>query len=294
MKKVHIEQILKYLEQEKIPYEYIGSLDVEVKGFSSLHNYQPQSLTWQKKEDIEIPTDVRLCVVEKGLNHQYKNAIITPASKLAFFGIIENLLTEKKEKTPIGFNTYIGEDVAVGEGVTIGNNCNIDGNIVIGNDTIIGDNVVIKNKVTIGEKCTIQSLSVIGEDGFGYTEKGDIKTMIDHYGGVKIGNNVFIGNHVNIARGTIDDTIIESGVKIAPSSHIGHNNHIGANAVIICSKLYGSVNTGENAYITASVVRNQCDIGKNVLVGMGSVVTNDVQENKVVIGAPAKVLRDNK
>ena len=115
----------------------------------------------------------------------------------------------------IGEYTYIGPNVILGENVRIGNNCSISGQVNIGKDTVISDNVVIRNKVTIGEKCHIQALSVIGEDGFSYTEDADHnKTMVKHHGGVQIGNNVFIGTHVNIARGTIDDTCISDGVKL--------------------------------------------------------------------------------
>ena len=115
--------------------------------------------------------------------------------------------------------------------------------------------------------------------------------MIKHYGSVRIGDDVFIGSHVNIARGTIDDTVIHSGVKIAPTTHIGHNNIVGENATIICSQLFGSVCTGEDAYITSSVVRNQCKVGKNTMIGMGSVVTKDIMDNNVAIGSPARVIR---
>ena len=57
---------------------------------------------------------------------------------------------------------------------------------------------------------------------------------------------------------------------------------------MICSQLFGSVNIGENAYVTSSVVRNQCKIGNNAVVGMGSVVTKDVENGITVIGVPAK------
>lgn len=154
--------------------------------------------------------------------------------------------------------------------------------------------MVIRNKVKIGQRCHIQALPVIGEDGFGYSEnKQHEKTMIKHYGGVYIGNDVFIGTHVNIARGTIDDTIISDGVKIAPSTHIGHNNIIGKDTTVICSQLYGSVQIGDDSYIVGSIVKNQCKIGDQTLIGMGTVVTKDVASNQVAVGIPAKVIRKN-
>ena len=117
--------------------------------------------------------------------------------------------------------------------------------------------------------------------------------MVTHFGGVQIGDNVFIGSHVNIARGTIDDTIIHNGVKIAPSTHIGHNNNIGENATIICSNLYGSVRIGNDSYITASTIQNQCVIGSHTVIGMGSLVTRDIPDNVIAFGIPAKVQKEN-
>lgn len=39
------------------------------------------------------------------------------------------------------------------------------------------------------------------------------------------------------------------------------------------------------------MIRNQTHIGENSLVGMGAVVIKDVEENDVVAGVPAKVIR---
>lgn len=111
-------------------------------------------------------------------------------------------------------------------------------------------------------------------DGFGSVvdSRTGEKKMVEHFGGVKIGNGVFIGSHVNIAQGTIDSAVIGGGVEIVPSIHIGHNNVVGNNATIICPALYGSVKTGAGFYITASAIQNQTEIGENKVMGMGSVV----------------------
>ena len=67
---------------------------------------------------------------------------------------------------------------------------------------------------------------------------------------------------------------------------------MGKNATVICSQSYGSVEIGENAYIAGSIIRNQCSIGKNTIIGMGSVVTKDIEPNKIAMGIPAKVTKD--
>ena len=163
----------------------------------------------------------------------------------------------------------------------------------IGDNTRISDNVVIKGKTEIGKRCVIQSFVVIGEDGFGYYEEcGYKKKMIKHYGGVIIGDEVFIGAHTNIARGTIDDTVISDGVKIAPSTHIGHNGYIGEDSVVICSQLYGSVKLERDVYVVGSIIKNQTTVQEHSMVGMGTIVTKNIEKNKLVVGVPAKVIRE--
>lgn len=292
-----ISDIVEYLEQEQLDFRVIGDINMKIVGFSSISKYTDGTITWIKnKENLcKVIGKITACVVQEGVDVSCPVQIVSKESKAVFFAILEHFFDNQEQNAKmIGEYTYIGPNVILGENVRIGNNCSISGQVNIGKDTVISDNVVIRNKVTIGEKCHIQALSVIGEDGFSYTEDADHnKTMVKHHGGVQIGNNVFIGTHVNIARGTIDDTCISDGVKIAPSTHIGHNNQIGKNTTVICTQSYGSVEMGENAYVVGSILRNQCKIGHDTIIGMGSVVTKDVEAGKVAMGTPAKVVRDN-
>lgn len=295
---ITVKQIAAYLEKENLPHFLQGNPETAVCGFSSLSRYREGTITWINSPDKSIPAaiPVSACVIQEGADLAAAGKIITPQSKAVFFSILEHFWGNNNDNNmpDIGPGTVIGPHVRIGENVKIGCSCSITGDVSIGDGTVIADNVVIRNRVKIGCNCTIQSLVVLGEDGYGYSEDDlHIKTMIKHFGGVSVGDNVFIGSHTNIARGTIDDTVIESGTKIAPSTHIGHNNDIGKNASIVCSKLFGSVTVGENAYVSASTVRNQAKIGKDAIVGMGSVVTADVEANRVVVGAPAKVIREN-
>ena len=296
-KLVKIKEIESYLKEKKFDFKIEGDKEGVVSGFSSLEKYQNNALTWvkSKKNVPKEKLDVYACVVQKGVEIEAKIKIISENSKAVFFSILEEFWGNNDEgDLMIGKGSVIGQNVYLEDGVRIGCNCSITGDICIGAGTTIGDNVVIKNKVDIGKNCVIQSLTVIGEAGYGYSEdENHVKTMIKHFGGVIIEDDVFIGSHTNIARGTIDDTVIKKGVKIAPSTHIGHNNYIGENAAIVCSQSFGSVRIGNNAYVSSSVIRNQSKIGSNAIVGMGSVVIKDVEDNKVVVGSPAKAIREN-
>ena len=65
--------------------------------------------------------------------------------------------------------------------------------------------------------------------------------------------------------------------------------------VVAISAVLGSVKIRNRAYIApCAVIMNQTEVGENALVELGAVVTQNVEANKVVVGIPAKVIRDNK
>ena len=61
--------------------------------------------------------------------------------------------------------------------------------------------------------------------------------------------------------------------------------------MITGSRLYGSSELGDNSYVASATIRNQCKVGKNSFVGMGSVVVKEVPDNTVVAGVPATVMQ---
>lgn len=186
----------------------------------------------------------------------------------------------------------IGKIAKIGYNVKIGHNCSIDGDITIGDNTEIWDNVIMRNKIEIGANSTIQSGVCIGHDGFAFTEdKNYIKKMVKHYGGVRIGDNVFIGAHSTIIRGTIDNTEIGEGVKIDAFCLVAHNVVIENHAAIYGGAvLGGSVHIEPYAHVVSAIVKNQIRIGGNALVGTGSVVVKDVEPNVVVAGNLARAI----
>ncbi|MCJ8305496.1 MAG: UDP-3-O-(3-hydroxymyristoyl)glucosamine N-acyltransferase [Nitrosopumilus sp.] len=178
--------------------------------------------------------------------------------------------------------------------VYIGPYSYIEKNVKIGENTVIQSNVHIHKNSSVGNNCIIDSNSVIGSDGFGYERdnKGKIE-MFPHIGGIKIEDDVEIGANVCVDRGTIYNTVIGSGTKIDNLVHIAHNVKIGKNCSIIAnSVIAGSCILGDNVHVAMSVtIRDQIKIGKNAVLGMGSLVIKDVSPNVTVIGVPAKPIK---
>lgn len=292
-----ISKILLFLRENNITFEFSGDSAAEVEGFSSLTHYKNNSFTWIKTQK-NIPdcfdlSQIKLAFISGEIQvENVHNIIRTPESKRAFFSTVEYFYGQEESRPAIGEFTYVSPKVKLGKNVRIGHNCTLDGEISVGDNTVIWNHVTIVNRVHIGKDCEIRSGAVIGHDGFAYTEDHEHrKTMVKHFGGVDIGNNVLVGENVCIHRGTIDDTILEDGVKIDALSHIAHNCHFKQNSAAAAPcRTNGSVTIGDNAYLAGALVRNQCEIGDNAFVGLGAVVVKNVEANQTVIGNPARPL----
>jgi maltose O-acetyltransferase len=108
---------------------------------------------------------------------------------------------------------------------------------------------------------------------------------------VRIGKNVALGAFVHIIaneRVTIgDNTIIASSVQLTTSTHDlairPYRSHRNDAAITI----------GRNVWIGAgAVILPGIEVGDNSVVGAGSVVTRNVPPNTLVVGSPARPVRD--
>ncbi len=105
---------------------------------------------------------------------------------------------------------------------------------------------------------------------------------------VILGKNVFI-NHSAIfsASGGIK---IEDGVSLAPGVRIATINHDFNQRHTIYT--YGKVTIKKNAWIgMGASIMPGVTIGENSVVAGGAVVTKDVEDNVVVAGVPAKIIK---
>ncbi|KAG7914446.1 hypothetical protein KL927_004640 [Ogataea polymorpha] len=106
---------------------------------------------------------------------------------------------------------------------------------------------------------------------------------------LKIGKNVFINfDCVFLDLGGIT---IEDGVLIAPKVNLLSEGHP-VEPAIRSSLLVGPIHIKKNAWVGANAtILSGVTVGENSVVAAGAVVTQDVPDNTVVGGIPAKVLR---
>lgn len=294
-----IKAIVDWLSDARYEFEFIGDRNTEVSGYSSLSTCGNSELTWVKKlenyEKIRDKSNIVIAVVQKGLELDIPNQIISEKSKELFFSILHHFWgQEKRESGFIGPGTYISDDAEIAPSACIGCNCTITGKVKIGENTVIENNVSIINNVEIGEDCLIHSGVVLGSDGFGFAfDDAGLPIKVEHFGGILIGDRVEVGANTCIDRGTLGNTEIHDDVKIDNLVHIAHNVVLKEGSLVVAGAIVcGSAQVEENSYIApGGIVMNQLSIGRGALVGLGAVVTKSVEENSVVAGVPAKVIR---
>jgi len=143
----------------------------------------------------------------------------------------------------------------------IGKNATIRSNTVIYSNTEIGDGLETGHCVTIREQNKIgDNLNIWNNSSIDY--------------GCVIGNNVKIHCNVYVAQ----FTTIEDEVFLAPGVMIANDPHP------VCTKCMKGPTIKKGARIGVNVtLLPHVIIGKNALVGAGSVVTKNVPNNSVVM-----------
>lgn len=143
----------------------------------------------------------------------------------------------------------LGESVVIGEGSIVGPG------VSVGDGTRLAPRVVLMQGVSVGRRCRLHPGVVVGSDGFGFARDNAAWSKVPQLGGVVIGDDVEIGANTTIDRGTVEDTVIEDGVKLDNQVQIAHNVRIGAHTVMAAfSGVAGSTRVGTRCMFGGAVV----------------------------------------
>jgi len=167
--------------------------------------------------------------------------------------------TAKREPLPpttIGDGTVISTGAIVFAGSSVGANC------------IVGDQSCIRERVALADDCILGRGSLIEND----TTVG---------AGTRIQADAYVTAY----------STLEEDVFIAPCVVTTNDNFMGRTeqrkALMKGPTIRKGARVGGGAILCPGV-----EIGEEAFVGAGAVVTKDVPPRKVVVGSPARVLRD--
>jgi len=136
----------------------------------------------------------------------------------------------------------------------------------------IGDNKIRRN---ICEKYYKNLISVISKRAYVGRD-------------VSLGKGVFVAHnaHIGILSAINDFSVINTNASIDHECKVGLASTIAPGAV-----LCGKVTIGDNSWIGANAsVKENISIVDNVIIGMGSIVIKDIDEEGTYVGCPAKII----
>ncbi|WP_459954534.1 bifunctional UDP-N-acetylglucosamine diphosphorylase/glucosamine-1-phosphate N-acetyltransferase GlmU [Paenibacillus pini] len=187
-------------------------------------------------------------------------------------------------------STYIGADVTIGSDTVIHPGTLLKGNTVIGEnsqigpqsditDSTIGDGVTIKHSVL--DHAEVGSRTTVGP--FAYLRPG-----------TKLGEEVKIGDFVEVKNAKIDDGSKVSHLSYIGDASIGKNVNVGCGAITVNYDGYNKFMTEieDDAFIGSNVnLIAPLKVGKGAYVVAGSTITQSVSENDLAI---ARKRQENK
>lgn len=188
----------------------------------------------------------------------------------------------------------------------------ISGRSTIGRDSVIHPNVTIEGKCVIGEGCVIRPGTRIVNSTIGngveirdncfitdstIGDKCTVGPMAHLRGHAVMMEGSKVGNFVELKKTKLGKGSKASHLTYLGDATIGENTNIGA-GTITCNydgKNKHETHIGDNVKIGSdTMLVAPITIGDGAATGAGSVVTKDVEPNKLVAGVPARELNKGK
>lgn len=220
--------------------------------------------------------------------------------------------------SPLGDGLLLGEDVHVGEGVsfgayvvvhdgtTIGAGCTIEDHVVLGKRPRLAAGSGARGDVAaleLSERVTVCAGAVVfagaavgaetilGDQSF-VRERSSIGAQSVIGRGSVVDNDVHVGARVRVQTGVYLTafTVVEDDVFVGPGVTTTNDDTMarhGPTTPLRGALLRRACRIGGGAVLTPGV-----EIGEEAFVAAGALVTRDVPPRAVVMGAPARVIRE--
>jgi UDP-3-O-[3-hydroxymyristoyl] glucosamine N-acyltransferase len=187
----------------------------------------------------------------------------------------------------IGSGCRVGSGARLGERVVLHSGCAVGEEAGIGDDSCLYPGVTVYPYCVIGKRAVIHAGVVIGADGFGMALDAGRWIKIPQRGRVVIGDDVEVGANTTIDRGTLDDTVIEDGVKLDNQIQIGHNVRIGAHTAMAgCVGVAGSARIGRHCTVGGgAIILGHLEIADHVNISAATLVTKSITREGTYTGA---------
>jgi UDP-3-O-[3-hydroxymyristoyl] glucosamine N-acyltransferase len=294
-----------------------GTPDLEISGVASLMEARPGDLTFfgnprylvqlrvSAASAAIVPLDcqeqvapVLLRVENPSLAFATVVASFAPAEIVPAAGIHPSAIVSPDarlgEGISIGALVVIEAGAVIGDGSILHSGCVIGHEVRLGSHCLLHANVTIRERCVLGDRVILQPGAVIGSCGFGYELQEGRHQKIPQTGIVEIGDDVEIGANTTIDRARFGRTVIGAGTKIDNLVQIAHNVQVGSNT-IICSQvgIAGSTRVGSFVTLAGQVgLAGHLHIGDGAVIGAQSGLSKNVPSGSMVIGAPAKPIKE--
>ena len=213
----------------------------------------------------------------------------------------------------------------LGQGVRVPDSVELGGNVVIHDGTVIGEGACLQDAAVVGKPLALGPQSTAPRETPPPAEVGEGATICAGavlVAGARIGPGAVVGDQASvreraqIGEGTVvgrgsavdNDVSVGARVRIQTGCYITAYSTIEADVFVAPGVILTNDNTmgrhGAEGEVTGATLRRACrvgggavllpavEVGEEALVAAGAVVTTDVPARAVVMGVPARVVRE--
>lgn len=291
----------------------IGDHNLRISALSPIDNIVANALVFAEGSDNlrhAEASGAAAILVGSNVRSETKPVIQVSNPFISFIKLLTHFYPERKPVVGIHPTAVIAPDVILGKdisiapyvviepGTVIGDNCIIKSHVYIGHDVTIGSHTTLNPHVTIydnsniGAHVCIHASTVIGSDGFGYTQVEGQHIKVPHVGHVIIEDHVEIGANTVIDRATLGTTVIGEGTKIDNLVQIAHSVKLGKHNILCAfTGIAGSTVSGNHVIFAANVgVSDHVRIDDGVILGARTGVPprKHLKQGNIYWGNPAR------